>query len=514
MWFRHEGYKDFVQQSWDGGPGGGDLLAVNASLLSMKEALKDWERNVFGSVKNKMKDTRNSIEKERQRTLYRGPTARERELVGQLAELQAREGTMEKQRSRVSWLKEGDRNTRFFQAKARARGRTNRIRALRREDGTEVTDQEELEQMASTFYQNLFQAQDNLDPALVCNHIPRKVTDQMNVLLDNPFTQEEVEAALFKMNPSKAPGIDGFNAGFFQRHWHVLKERVTAAILGFLNGGEMPEEINRTLLVLIPKVANPQELTQFRPISLCNVLYKICSKTMANRLRVILDEIIAEEQSAFVPGWLITDNVLIAYECIHYLKNKKGKLGACAIKLDMAKAYDRVEWQYLDTVMAALGFSNRWRDLVIKCVTSVSFSVRVNGQLSPVFKPSRGLRQGDPISPYLFLLCAEGLSCMLKEVGPVYCARGIRVGIHAPWINHLLFADDCMIFTQATRRGAERVADILDKYHRGSGQLVNKHKSAIFFSANCEDGDKEIVCNSLDITVEALGKDIWVYPHR
>jgi hypothetical protein len=188
------------------------------------------------------------------------------------------------------------------------------------------------------------------------------------------------------------------------------------------------------------------------------------------------------------------------------LKNKKGKLGACAIKLDMAKAYDRVEWQYLDTVMAALGFSNRWRDLVIKCVTSVSFSVRVNGQLSPVFKPSRGLRQGDPISPYLFLLCAEGLSCMLKEVGPVYCARGIRVGIHAPWINHLLFADDCMIFTQATRRGAERVADILDKYHRGSGQLVNKHKSAIFFSANCEDGDKEIVCNSLDITVEALGE--------
>jgi hypothetical protein len=122
-----------------------------------------------------------------------------------------------------------------------------------------------------------------------------------------------------------------------------LKASITTAVLGFLNGGDLPEDINKTLLVLIPKVANPQELSQYRPISLCNVLYKICSKAMANRLRKILDEIISEEQSAFVPGRLITDNVLVAYECIHYLRNKKGKSGACAIKLYMAKAYDRVE---------------------------------------------------------------------------------------------------------------------------------------------------------------------------
>lgn len=270
--------------------------------------------------------------------------------------------------------------------------------------------------------------------------------------------------------------------------------------------GELPEEINKTLLVLIPKVTNPQDLSQYRPISLCNVLYKICSKTMANRLRRILDEVILVEQSAFVPGRLITDNVLIAYECIHYLRNKRGKQGDCAVKLDMAKAYDRVEWRYLECIMRTMGFPEAWITLIMKCVTSVAFSVRVNGVFSDEFKPTRGIRQGDPISPYLFLICSEGLSCMLKNIGPQYVSRGVRVSRHAPWISHLLFADDCLIFTQASKRGADRVAAILDDYHRGSGQLVNKNKSAIFFSPNCDQEGKEEVHASLQIETEALGE--------
>lgn len=337
----------------------------------------------------------------------------------------------------------------------------------------------------------------------------RKVTEAMNNFLDRPFSPEEAEAALFMMHPSEAPGMDGFNAGFFQRHWKTLKENVIAALLGFLNGGDMPEEINRTLLVLIPKVANPQELSQYRSISLCNVLYKICSKVMANKLRQILDEIISEEQSAFVPRRLITDNVLIAYECIHYLRNKKGKFGVCAIKLDRAKAYDRVEWWYLDVVMEALGFCTRWRDLVMKCVSSVSFSVRVNGQFSPIFKPPRGIRQGDPISPYLFLLCAEGLTCMLKGIGPQHISRGVRVSIHAPWISHLLFADDCLIFAPASKTSADRVASILSDYYRGSGQLVNKQKSANFSVRTSKMKKRKLSMLVWKLRLRCLGRSIW-----
>lgn len=169
------------------------------------------------------------------------------------------------------------------------------------------------------------------------------------------------------------------------------------------------------------------------------MLYKICSKVIANRLRLVLDEIISEEQSAFVPGRLITDNVL------------------CAVKLDMAKAYDRVEWVYLRNIMLKLGFNESLVNLIMKCVETVKLSVRVNGQLSEMFSPTRGIRQGDPLSPYLFLFCAEGLTSLLKFSSPNYLAKGIRVGIHAPWVSHLLFADDCLLFTQATTRGGQRL---------------------------------------------------------
>lgn len=175
---------------------------------------------------------------------------------------------MEEQQSRLDWLKDGDRNTALFQAKANERARSNRIRILLMEDGTVLTGQKKLECHAKEFYARLFTAQEELDVDAILQWVPSKVKQQMNDQLCLSYTAQEVERALFMMGPNKSPGPDGFTAGFYQLHWNVLDPSVIGAVLRFLNDGVMDSEGNLTTLVLIPKVKNPQNLKQFRPISL------------------------------------------------------------------------------------------------------------------------------------------------------------------------------------------------------------------------------------------------------
>lgn len=187
-------------------------------------------------------------------------------------------------------------------------------------------------------------------------------------------------------------------------------------VRNFFDTCNVLEGMNDTNLVLIPKNSNPSLMGDLRPISLCNMLFKIGSKVLANRMKLVLNSVISENQRAFIPGRLISDNMMISFEVMHYLKRKTtGKTGSMALKLDLNKAYDRVEWKFLGDVLTKMGFSARWMQLIIKCVSTVRYEIVNSGRKMGLIIPTRGIRQGDPLSPYLFLVCAEGFSALINK---------------------------------------------------------------------------------------------------
>lgn len=170
-----------------------------------------------------------------------------------------------------------------------------------------------------------------------------KVSPEMNAYMSQPYTEEEITEALAQMCPTKAPGPDGLPAAFYQKHWKSVKEGVISTCLHILNNSGTIAPLNHTYIALIPKCAKPRKVTEFRPISLYNVIYRIIAKTVAKRLKTILHNVIDASQSAFIPNRLITDNIIVGYECLHKIRHSKGKKkGLVALKLDISRAYDRV----------------------------------------------------------------------------------------------------------------------------------------------------------------------------
>ncbi|KAK3211112.1 hypothetical protein Dsin_015818 [Dipteronia sinensis] len=388
------------------------------------------------------------------------------------------------QRDKVEWMKSGDRNSGYFHAHASTRKGCNRLSGLFDDNGQWTESKKGLEEIICRYFSNLYESSSpNLERInAVLEGVHAKLSDQMARFLGMKFSEADVQKAVFDMSPIKAPGKDGLPAIFYQKYWGTIGMSVTDCCLDVLNNGGSVQGFNNTIITLIPKKHSPEVVSGYRPISLCNVLYKIIAKAITNRLRSVLDGVISESQSACLPGRLIYDNTVVGFECLHGIKRRRRKKGSMAIKLDMSKAYDRVEWIFVEKMMLKMGFPEQWVNLILRCISSVTYSFMLNGEVSGNIIPSRGLRQGNLISPYLFLICSEGLSCLIRNAQIQGKLTGFKCSKSGPVVSHLFFADDSLLFTEANNVNCLEVRHILDEYGSVSGQVVNYNKSAMCVS--------------------------------
>ncbi|KAF7810428.1 reverse transcriptase [Senna tora] len=357
------------------------------------------------------------------------------------------------QRAKHLWLLKGDRNTKYFHNIVKHHRMRSRINRIQLSNGQCTEDQAAIKGAAKDYFTQLYSSTDICDDAarnsFISNSgIPKLTPDHVRHL-SQPFTKMEIEDALFQMDGNKAPGPDGMSPMFFQHCWEIVQQDVNRTVGSFLSRGHILRTLNQTHIALIPKVDSPQGFKDYRPISLCNTTYKIISKVLTNRLQTVFPDLITPFQNAFVKGRLIQDNILVASELLHYIKGcKKTKGGWAALKVDLHKAYDKLSWAFLREVLNYMNFPQSWQLLLMQCVTTATMKVKINGELTDWIIPQASLRQGDPLSPYLFVLCANVLSNYLMQAQTSKSIKGIKIARNAPTINHLMYADDILMFLE------------------------------------------------------------------
>ena len=385
---------------------------------------------------------------------------------------------MRRKKSREVWLKEGDRNTRFFHKMVNTHKRHYDIVSLK-VNGAWVNEGQDLKEGIANAFQVLLTDPENLRAKLEGLYFT-KSDEREARSLELSFSKEEVRATLYELNGEKALSPDGFTAIFWQFSWNTVKNKVMVVFKDFFDMGKFVKSLNSTFIVMIPKKEGAEDLKDFRPISLVGSLCNLISKMLANRLKKVMNQLVNKAQNAFVEGRQILDASLIANEVIDSMV--KGKERGVLCKLDIEKAYDQINLKLLISVLKEMGFGCKWIEWVKWCIFTASFSVLINGSSNGFFSSTRGLRQGDPLSPYLFFLGMEVFSLLIdKDVSGGFLIGYTLKGRNgeAVTISHLLFADDILVFCRDSEDQMVYLSWILLYFEALFGLKVNLGKSAI-----------------------------------
>ncbi|CAN1817498.1 Putative ribonuclease H protein At1g65750 [Linum perenne] len=451
-------------------------------LKECSRDLKTWAKGRTTNQHLRAKDIKERLEDLSKEGRTSQNAQEEISLLQELDEIWRNDEIGWKQRANVKWLAEGDRNTAFFHTSVIHRRQRNKITRLQDSNGNWIQTDRELSNHANAFFKDLFTKRPNGTANFDLREMPSIVTEDMNSDITKEIKDDEIREAVFNLGANQSPGPDGFPGHFYRRFWNTIGPRFCDEIKNFFNTSTMPNNWNDTHLVLIPKIPHPSSMSEFRPISCCNFRYKVISKIMASRLKKWIPTLIPETQAAFTGGRMIQDNIIIVHEVLHSFKTNPNRRQDLCLKLDMRKAYDLVEWDCLLSLLQAQGFSEKWRSWIASCISTVKFEILFNGQPLESFNPTRGIRQGDPLSPFLFILMTNALSFLINRSVNSNILKGIKLNKRGPKLTHCLFADDTIIFGEATIQEVNNIMDTINKYGNYTGQEINNAKSAVYFS--------------------------------
>jgi len=372
-------------------------------------------------------------------------------------------------------------NTRFFQNYAKGRKVSNTIWNLPLHEGGLVATFNKLSHLGTTHFRNLykFPCDANLPDIInVAKHFPRFVYEDDAEKLFAPVTSGELEGTLKWFKKDKSPGPDGWTIEFYLAFYEILGQDLLK-VVECRTTGSLYHAINLTFSALIPKSDSPSSFDDYRPISLCNYIYKIIFKIIANRLRPILSRHIAPQQFSFLESRQIHEAIGSTQEAILSIWTKH--LKRVILKIDLSKAFDRVSWLYIKMLLIHLRFPHDYITWIMACITTPTFNVLINGLTSHFFHSKRGLRQGCPLSPLRFLIVMEGLSRLIASAKRNGDICGLKI-MEDYFLTHLLFVDDVLILLDGNIWDSRSFSKILLLFSSTTGMLSNQSKSTITFT--------------------------------
>ncbi|XP_062079953.1 uncharacterized protein LOC133784657 [Humulus lupulus] len=379
------------------------------------------------------------------------------------------------QKSKIDWIRFGDENSAMFYASMKKRKATSRIVSFVAENGRVEVDYRKVISHFTQHFQSFLggsSVASGLIESSVMHLGPILSLDDQTELL-KPFTFQDVKIAMFSIKAVKSPGPDGFGAGFFKSLWSVIGKEVATTVLEFFDTGCIPKALNNTILTLIPKVSQPSNASEYRPIA------RGVQINRKPRLTSILPKLVNQNQGAFVKNRSLAHNVLILQNLLKGY-NRKRVSPQCLMKIDLSKAYDSIDWDFLENLLNAYKFPGKFIKWIMVCLRGSSYCILMNGQLHGNFKGGKGLRQGDPISPLLFVLVMEYLTRALHGA-----AKDKNFRFHplckALNITNLCFADDLLLVCKAHASFIQIMHHIFSSFSAASGLCINHTKSRIYF---------------------------------